>query len=146
MDIRDGLRVALLQGRQVKTIFLCIAMVVGLGGCDLLAARYVDASADDVVREIASTSRTTKADLLLLGIDSYPSKKKIENYVLVQPPGFDGPEVLSKSLLPKGARLHFMGAQRCVNCYPQNLRISIKVDGLSVTQPVYIDISLIESL
>ncbi|MDG2525310.1 hypothetical protein P6166_08085 [Stenotrophomonas sp. HITSZ_GD] len=116
-------------------------MAMFLGGCGLMEARYVDVSKEAGIREIVSSSRMTTVDMLLLGVDSYPSSKKIESYVLVKLPGFDGPEVLSRSLLPKGARLHFMGAQRCTNCYPQSVRFSVKVDGLAKEEPVYIDMS-----
>lgn len=128
---------------ELKFFILCIATVMGLGGCDILVARYADASTDASARNAISTYRTTKTDLLLLGVDSYPSKRTIENYVLVQPPGFDGPEVLSRSLVPRGARIYITGAQRCINCFSRNLRLSVKLDGLATSVPVYIDISLI---
>ncbi|WP_369939665.1 hypothetical protein [Xanthomonas medicagonis] len=119
--------------------FIVIAM--SLSGCDLLTTKYVDASEEAGVREIVSTSRTTTTELLLLGIDSYPSQKRIEYYVLVPVPGFDGPEVLSRALLPQGAGLYFTGAQRCINCSPESMRLSVKVGGFERGQPIYIDMN-----
>lgn len=120
-------------------LIACITTMTLMSGCNLLAAKYVDASGEEGIREIVSTSRTTKTDLLILGIDSYPSRKKIENYHLVPFPGFDGPEVLSRSKLPQGTRLHFTGARRCTNCSPQSVELSVVVDGVARKEPIYID-------
>jgi hypothetical protein len=123
----------------MKTLIACITLMMSLSGCDLLAAKYVDVSREAGIREIVSSSRMTTSDLLLLGVDYYPSKKKIEYYMLVPPPGFDGPEVLSRSLLPQGTGLYFTGAQRCTNCSPQSVRLSVKTDGFAKREPIYID-------
>lgn len=131
-----------LPGRKkLRAFIVCIMITMSVSGCDLLSAKYVDISGEAGIREIVSTSRITTTDLLLLGIDSYPSKKKTEYYMLVPPPGFDGPEVLSRSLLPQGTRLYFTGAQRCVNCSPQSIRLSVKVDGFAKEEPTYIDMA-----
>lgn len=120
--------------------------MMSVSGCGLLAAKYVDISGEEGIREMVSTRRMTTTDLLLLGIDSYPSKKKIEYYMLVPPPGFDGSEVLSRSLLPQGTRLYFTGAQRCVNCSPQSVRLSAKADGFAKEEPIYIDMASMDLL
>lgn len=123
----------------MKVLILCVMALVS--GCGLLTAKYIDVSDEAGVREIVSTGRTTTEDLLLLGIDSYPSKKKIEYYVLVPSPGFDGPEVLSRTILPQGTKLYFTGAQRCTNCSPQKVRLSVKSDRFALEKPVYIDMN-----
>lgn len=126
----------------MKMLFIaCITTMMLISGCDLLAAKYVDASGGKGIREVVSTSRTTKTDLLFLGIDSYPSRKEIANYQLVPFPGFDGPEVLSRSVLPQGARLHFTGARRCTNCSSQSVELRVVVDGFAKSEPIYIDMS-----
>lgn len=126
---------------KLKAAIICIATIMFMSGCDLLAAKYVDINEEAGIREIVSTSRTTTSDLLLLGIDSYPSQKKIKSYVLVPPPGFDGPEVLSRSVLPKGTVIHFTGARRCVNCYPKSVELSLKADGFAEEEPIYINMT-----
>jgi hypothetical protein len=127
--------------KKARGLIALIVMVMSVSGCDLLATKYVDASEEAGVREIVSTSRTTTTELLLLGIDSYPSQKQIEYYVLVPVPGFDGPEVLSRALLPQGARLYFTGAQRCISCSPESVRLSVKVDGFERSKPIYINMN-----
>lgn len=124
-----------------KLLIACITTVMLISGCDLLAAKYVDASGEEGIREVVSTSQTTKTDLLFLGIDSYPSRKKVAYYMLVPSPGFDGPEVLSRSILPQGTKLHFIGAQRCKNCSPQNVRFSVNADGFVKKEPIYISMN-----
>lgn len=137
VDMKEG--GCLSVRKKVKALIACITILMSVSGCDLLAAKYVDVSGEAGIREIVSTSRTTTTNLLFLGIDSYPSKRKIEYYELVPFPGFDGPEVLSRSLLPQGTRLYFTGAQRCVNCSPKSVRLRVKVDGFSKEEPIYID-------
>lgn len=132
--------------QKVKALIACITLVMSVGGCDLLAAKYVDVSGEAGIREIISSSRTTTTDFLLLGVDSYPPEKKIEYYVLVPPPGFDGREVLSRSLLPQGTRLYFTGAQRCVNCSPRSVRLSAKADGFAQEEPIYLDMAWMDLL
>lgn len=127
--------------KKAKALIACITIMLSVSGCDLLAAKYVDVSGEAGIREMMSTSRTTTTDLLFLGIDSYPSKRKIEYFKLVPFPGFDGPEVLSRSLLPQGTRLHFTGAQRCVNCSPKSVRLRVKADGFAKEEPIYIDMA-----
>lgn len=124
-----------------KLLLAGMTAMILMGGCDLLAAKYVDTSGEEGIREIVSTSRKTKVDLLLLGVDSYPSRKKVVNYQLVPFPGFAGPEVLSRAVLPQGAVLHFTGARRCTNCSPQSVELSVVVDGLAKEEPIYIDMS-----
>lgn len=126
---------------RLRGLFFCFMTMALLGGCDLLTAKYVDISGEPAVREIVSTSRTTTEDLLILGIDSYPSKKEIKYYVLVPLPGFDGPEVLSRSVLPRGTKLYFTGARKCTNCSPQGVELSVNADGFSREKPVYIDMN-----
>lgn len=131
---------------RVKALIVCIALTMSFSACDLLTAKYVDVSEETGIREIVSTSRRTKIDLLLLGVDFYPSKHRIESYRLVPPPGFDGPEVLSRSRLPQGTILHFTGAKRCENCAPKNVLLSATVDGFVQERPVYIDMAFIDLL
>ena len=38
-------------------------------------------------------------------------------YKIVQPPGFDGPEVISTARLPEGSTVEVPTIQRCRNCY-----------------------------
>lgn len=123
---------------RVKRLIACIAMTLSLGGCGLLVARYVDVSEEEGIRELVSTRHATGTDLLLLGVDAYPSEKRVVFYELVPYPGFDGPEVLSRSVLPKGTRLEITGAQRCMNCYPRSIRMRVRVDGFAEDAPVYI--------
>lgn len=124
----------------MRTWVACVLIMLVTGGCDFLAAKYVDASGDAGVRELVSTRRTTTTDLLLLGIDSYPSRRKIAYYVLVPSPGFDGPEVLSRAVLPKGTQIHITGAKRCTNCSPQRVRLRVEADAISKSEDVYIDL------
>ncbi|WP_313317521.1 hypothetical protein [Stenotrophomonas sp.] len=121
----------------IFSVFFFLSLVIQ--GCDLLAAKYVDATEDAGVREIISTSGKTKVNLLMMGVDSYPSKKKVVYYVLVPAPGFVGPEVLSSSVLPRGTSIQITGAQRCVNCSPNRVRLSLKADGIVAEEPVYMD-------
>jgi hypothetical protein len=127
--------------KKVGRLIALIVIAMSVSGCDLLAAKYVDASEEAGVREIVSTSRTTAAELLLLGIDYYPSQKEIEYYTLVPSPGLDGPEVLSRALLPQGTKLYFTGAQRCINCFPESVRLSVKVYGFERDESIYIDMT-----
>lgn len=127
---------------MMRTILFAMLMAC-LCAC---AAKYEDVSSAPHIRELVSTSRITKTDLLLLGIDFYPSKKRIEDYKIVKYPGFDGPEVLSRAVLPQGTKLHITGAQRCTNCSPQNVRIEVKIDGAAIEKPVYIDMGSMDAL
>lgn len=130
----------------MKAWILCVMTMMLTSGCDLLVAKYVDVSEETGIREMVSTRRATTDDLLILGIDSYPSKKRIEYYVLVPSPGFDGPEVLSRSVLPRGTKLYITGAQRCTNCSPQEVRLSVIADGFAGEEPVYIDMNWLDLL
>lgn len=127
-------------------VLLVSAAVVMMSGCNLLAARYVDASQEPGVREIVSTSRTTNTELLLLGIDSYPGRNAIVYYKLTPFPGFDGPEVLSRSTLPQGTVLRVTGARRCTNCQSGHVDLSVTAEGIERKETIYISTQWLDLL
>lgn len=120
-------------------LLTCTLLLMLLAGCSLGAAKYVDVSGEPDNQKLMSSRWTTNDDLLFLGIDSYPGKRRIVSFRLVPPPGFDGPEVLSRSVLPSGTQLTVIGARRCTNCWGETTdELMVTVDGFAREQPIYI--------
>jgi hypothetical protein len=116
---------------------VCVLLLMLIAGCNLPAAKYVDVSDDPRYQKLMSTRWTTEVELLFLGIDAYPSEKRIEDFKLVPHPGFDGPEVLSRSLLPSGTQVTVIGARRCTNCGGDLVELLVTIDGVPKEQPIY---------
>jgi hypothetical protein len=70
----------------------------------------IDVSAEPQYASIMGKRFRTQRDLIAIGYTIDRNYKKQIDYVaLVGPPGFSGPEVVAKSILPKGALLEVVG-------------------------------------
>ena len=71
--------------------------------------------------------------------DSEKYEKKVDYYVVVQSPGFAGPEVVNRAVIPPGTRIKVLDVLKCANCLSLIERVSISIDGSpEVSPPTYI--------
>jgi len=121
-------------------------LILLLVACSLPRSEYVDVSHEQRFQGLLGVPRITKSDLLLLGIDSYPSKNQISYFMLMPRPGFEGPEVLSRSSLPSGSVVRIVGVESCTNCGSKSNRFVLEVEGMDRIEPVYLRVDFANEL
>lgn len=96
--------------------FIALLATLLLVGCYLVS--YEDVSRDsEYARYVGNEYRTT-ADMTVYRVSldqNYGPSPSV--YKVVQPPGFDGPEVISRTRFPEGSTLKVLTIQRCKDCY-----------------------------
>jgi hypothetical protein len=117
-----------------------------ISGCCVSDEKYVDVSNEPRFRQIISSGQIINSDVWMLGIDSCPPERHIKYYELVPLPGFDGPEVLSRVLLHRGASIAVIRAESCTNCGARSERLLVEVGGFTKEQPIYLDASFVDIL
>lgn len=123
-----------------------VILAMFITACSIPASQYEDVSHEQRFAKLLGAVRTTKSDMLVLGIDSLPSKKEVQYFVLVPYPGFEGPEVLSRSVLPKGTAVKIIGVESCKNCGPRTERFLLEVSDFEVEASVYLKSNFLDHL
>jgi len=94
---------------RVKPIFAIIGVLLVWWALDYLIARPIpnlDVSGQIQYAPVLGKRFRTQSDLVAIGYTVDRNyKKQIDYIALVKPPGFSGPEVVAKGLLPKGSVL-----------------------------------------
>lgn len=93
-----------------------ILLVLVLSGCGFVS--YEDVSTEAAYSSYVGAWYQTNSDMHLYRVSmdkNYGPTPSI--YEIVPPPGFSGPEVLSKTPLPEGSLLRIVAVERCTNCY-----------------------------
>jgi hypothetical protein len=123
--------------------FLLLAMM----GCK--SKEFRDVSAEASLSHYIGTTYKTKKDLIICGIARdirYP--KVVGYYTVMEPPGIDGPEVISRHVIPPGTLVKTIRVERCSNCLPFSAELRWVVDVLSdrtfKDHPVVIDAGRID--
>ena len=96
--------------------FCVLLATLLLAGCYMVS--YEDVSNDPKYARYVGTEYTTTADMTVyrVSIDqNYAPSPSI--YTIVQPPGFDGPEVISTARFPEGSTVKVLTIQRCTDCF-----------------------------
>ena len=105
-----------------------------LAGCGFVS--FEDVSADPQYSTYVGTEYRTTSDMTVYRVSmdrNYGPSPSI--YKIVQPPGFDGPEVISKTDFPEGSTLRVLTIQRCKDCYlDTEPRVHATVRVTSTTQ------------
>jgi len=114
--------------------FCVLLATLLLAGCYMVS--YEGVSNDPKYARYVGTEYTTTADMTVyrVSIDqNYAPSPSV--YTIVQPPGFDGPEVISTARFPAGSTLKVLTIQRCTDCYLDFApRVHAKVRVTSTSQ------------
>ena len=120
-----------------------------LAGCYFVS--YEDVSSDPKYAGYVGEDYRTTADMTVYRVSmdqNYGPSPSV--YKIVQPPGFDGPEVISRTRFPGGSTMKVLTIQRCTDCYlDTEPRVHATVRVTSTTQfddlEVSADLSLLSS-
>jgi len=94
---------------------------------------YEDISQVPAYRSLVGRELSSPSDLVLHAITLDRNyAKRIDQCSITQPPGFGGPEVVVRSVLPAGTIFHVRGIRRCKNCLFDK-RIELLVSSESAT-------------
>lgn len=105
-----------------------------LAGCYLVS--YEDVSRDPKYASYVGADYRTTADMKVYRVSmdqNYGPSPSV--YKIVQPPGFDGPEVISTARFPEGSTVKVLTIQRCTDCFlDTEPRVHATVRVTSTTQ------------
>lgn len=96
--------------------FIAVPATLLLAGCYLVS--YEDVSRDSENAGYVGNEYRTTADMTVYRVSldqnygPFPSV-----YMLVPPPGLDGPEVISRIRFPEGSTVKVLTIQRCADCF-----------------------------
>lgn len=99
---------------RVRIIAL-MAMLL-LAGCYMVS--YEDVSRDPKYASHVGVEYRTTADMTVYRVSmdqNYGPSPSV--YMIVPPPGFDGPEVISTARFPEGSTVKILTIQRCTDCF-----------------------------
>ena len=101
---------------SMRIRFIALLATCLLAGCYMVS--YEDVSNDPKYSMYVGTEYRTTSDMTVYRVSmdrNYGPSPSI--YKIVQPPGFDGPEVISRTRFPAGSTLKILTIQRCKDCY-----------------------------
>ena len=91
---------------------------INLSGCVFTPATYVDTSGGSEYSHLIGQESTALKELFFYHVSIEPNYGPTPSFcVVAAPPGFGGPEVLSKHTLPIGTNAVVTSVQRCTNCW-----------------------------
>ena len=96
--------------------FAALLATILLAGCGFVS--FEDVSGDPKYSTYVGTEYRTTSDMTVYRVSmdrNYGPSPSI--YKIVQPPGFDGREVISRTHFPEGSTLKVLTIQRCKDCY-----------------------------
>jgi len=113
-------------------------ILIVLWALDYLFARPIpdiDVSNEEVYANLLGTQFRTQHELIAIGVTLDRNYKKQIDYIkLVMPPGFSGPEVVEKGVLPKGSVLKVTAVIKADSWLVN--RVKYVVERLDGSQPV----------
>lgn len=100
--------------KTLSHITQAVVIACVLSSC---AASYEDASADPTYRSLIGQEIRFDSELLLheVTLDLDPPRR-VDTCSVTPPPGFDGPEVVGRNVLPAGTTFRVLHVRRCTNC------------------------------
>ena len=110
-----------------KNLFVLLLVLSSLlVGCQ--QAKYQDASATAQFSGLVGGRFQTTADLIVHGVRYNKGRgKTIQEFVVTNKPGFDGPEVVITSVLKPGAIIRIKRALICTNCIGAGIKFDIEI-------------------
>lgn len=105
-------------------------------------AKYEDISYEEEYSHFIGKKYRTTKNLLVHGITLDKNyKKQIDVFTIDEPPGFSGPEIISKGHLPEGTLIQIRKVVECINCLPKlkELEIDILSEEKYSNHPVRIE-------
>lgn len=134
---------------HVMIRFVVILAMLLLSGCHFVS--YEDVSTRPEYAKYVGTVYRTAKDMQIYRVSmeaNYGPEPSL--YTLVPSPGFDGPEVLSRTDFPEGSNLRVLAVERCKDCYlDAEPRLQVKTRILSNQafgdQEVYVSLGLLSS-
>ena len=114
--------------------FVAVLATLLLAGCYLVS--YEDVSSEPKYASYVGAEYRTTANMTVYRVSmdqNYGPSPSV--YKIVQPPGFDGPEVISRTRFPEGSTMKVLTIQRCTDCYlDTEPRVHATVRVTSTTQ------------
>ena len=102
------------------------SLLLILVGCPLPLAKFEDISTDKKYHGLVHNVLKSKKELYIYGITADQNyKKKVDYYVITEPPGIGGPEVLSQASLPKGTIVKIEKIISCTNCLDHRVQLIV---------------------
>ena len=118
----------------MKIRLAALLAVFLLTGCYLVS--YEDVSSDPKYASYVGAEYRTTGDMTVYRVSmdqNYGLSPSV--YEIVQPPGFDGPEVISRTRFPEGSTMKVLTIQRCTDCFlDTEPRVHATVRVTSTTQ------------
>ena len=106
-------------------------MACALSGC---FASYEDVSAEPSYRSLIGRELRTDSELLLHQVTLDRNyAQRVEVCSITHPPGFDGPEVVGRHILPAGTAFRVLRVRRCTNCLGEE-RVELVVSSPGANQ------------
>ena len=109
---------------------LASILVLWITGCYF--KQFTDVSSDPKLSHFIGAKYIAHKELLVYGItldENY--RKVVDYYTVMEPPGIDGPEVVSRRVLPPGTSTKILRVERCSNCLPFMAELRWVVEVLS---------------
>lgn len=107
-------------------ILLWVLAACLLAGCP--KAKYQDASGAEEYSGLVGSRYHAKVDLILHGVTyDKGANKTIDEFVITNKPGFDGPEVMTHTTLRAGTVIWVKRALVCTNCLHSALKFEVEV-------------------
>ena len=111
-----------------------------LSGC---TAHYQDASNEPQTKPLVGLSCTTRVELIEHSVVAYGETKRdgISFFSLTPRPGFSGPEVLGRRLIPAGHQIRVLSVRKCINCLTSDagrLDLEVQIDDVEPSLPTYL--------
>lgn len=129
---------------SMKVRYIASLAAFLMAGCYMVS--YEDVSSDPKYARYVGAEYRTTADMTVyrVSIDqNYAPSPSI--YMIVQPPGFDGPEVISRARFPEGSTLKILTIQRCTDCYldfAPRLHATVRVTSTTQFDDREVDVDL----
>ena len=122
-------------------------LLLAMMGCK--SKEFRDVSAEASLSHFIGTTYKTKKELIICGIARNTQNPKIvDYYTLMELPGINGPEVISRHVIPPNTIVKTIRVERCSNCLPFSTELQWVVDVLSdrtfKDHPVVIDAGRID--
>jgi hypothetical protein len=116
----------LLEYKAMNKAVVSLIGVLLLSGC--IKAKYEDVSNDERYSSLVGHEYRFAEDLIIHGVLDYPTRDQVlDFYVVTAKPGFDGPEVVSRGLLPAGTMVHIEKVMDCTNCFESGIHLQVEI-------------------
>lgn len=122
---------------MMKALVLFI-VALALTGC---LAEYENVSHDKEYANLVAEKYKTLGILKIQGATLDQNYKVIDRYIVTEPPGIGGREILARKDLQIGSIIQIKEVMRCTNCLPPNISFVIEIvsSQLSPNIPIWLD-------